>query len=433
MVSSDLSDTTLVHLIYIHGFNGSPSHIHNIHLNLQDHLCALIQPTPRYRIQSSLYPTYKSRKPISHATKNFMEWLSTQPPGPVILLAHSMGGLLAAEAATHASNNPDEYPGAKPIRIIGIVAFDVPFLGMHPHVVVSGIASLFDDDRPKEKKIDLQPDISIVDPRVTDDWDTYKRTLDQHGNFILTGQHPSMSRLSLTSTSSSTSSHHAKPQLLERAAAFLDTHENDPLVKWLNKHKDAPFEAGRQQIVERFQFGSCMFDPVELVERYKRLVARVLTIESTDASATSSLVPSPLSLGSSAEKSSSQSSCLGEHERVEKEAAKQARAEEKEWERQLKRIQKQRVAEEKALRKAEEGRSKPGRHFIVLPSGLGQVLGGADKWERVIIGGVDDEVNAHCGLFIRGKNPDYDGLVERVGQRVLSWCGKVCEMNICYA
>ena len=45
-----------------------------------------------------------------------------------------MGGLLTAEAAL------DPSPVAR--RIIGVLAFDTPFLGMHPHVVVSGIASL---------------------------------------------------------------------------------------------------------------------------------------------------------------------------------------------------------------------------------------------------------------------------------------------------
>jgi len=62
------------------------------------------------------------------------------------------------------------------------------------------------------------------------------------------------------------------------------------------------------------------------------------------------------------------------------------------------------------------------RHFIVLPTGLGRTLGGGDNWESVVIGGVQDEVAAHCGLFIRSQNLDYDGLVERVGKRVLAWC-----------
>lgn len=71
--------------------------------------------------------------------------LQIDPPGPVILLAHSMGGLLAADAAL--SQRPEA------ARIIGITFFDVPFLGMHPHVILSGIASLFPkDEKPKSEK-----------------------------------------------------------------------------------------------------------------------------------------------------------------------------------------------------------------------------------------------------------------------------------------
>lgn len=85
----------------------------------------------------------------------------------------------------------------------------------------------------------------------------------------------------------------------------------------------------------------------------------------------------------------------------------------KDDEKRLKKMQKSHDKEAK--------KGKVGRHFIVLPTGLGKVLGGGDNWEKVLVAGVKDEVGAHCGLFIRGQNLDYDGLVERVGQRVISW------------
>ena len=54
-----------------------------------------------------------------------------------------MGGLLVAEAATD-KNSPQSK------RIIGVLAFDTPFLGMHPHVIISGIASLFNKKEGEE-------------------------------------------------------------------------------------------------------------------------------------------------------------------------------------------------------------------------------------------------------------------------------------------
>ena len=100
-----------------------------------------------------------------------------------------MGGLLAAEAATHPSNNPDKHPGAKPTRIVGMVAFDTPYLGMHPHVVVSGLASLFgaQDEKKSDKteeEMNDDPGVNIVDGGVTDNWDEVKKNWDGTSLFL---------------------------------------------------------------------------------------------------------------------------------------------------------------------------------------------------------------------------------------------------------
>ena len=50
----------------------------------------------------------------------------------VVLLGHSMGGILSAEVALLNKH-----------RILGTVNFDTPFLGMHPGVIASGLGSLF--------------------------------------------------------------------------------------------------------------------------------------------------------------------------------------------------------------------------------------------------------------------------------------------------
>jgi hypothetical protein len=92
-------------------------------------------------------------------------------------------------------------------------------------------------------------------------------------------------------------------------------------------------------------------------------------------------------------------------------------------EEQAKRLGMQRETDAKNTEK--RNKVKLGHHFVVLPTGLGHVLGGGDKWEKVMIRGVEDEVAAHTGLFIRDRNLDYVELVERVGKRLLGWCEKL--------
>lgn len=238
---------------------------------------------------------------------------------------------------------------------------------------------------------------------------------------------------------------------------FLSTVSEDPLVKWARKHSDAPFIAGKTWIVEHFQFGSCMFDVSDLKERYARLVAweglwanywtetlprkkhdkelnapadgggvddaaaknrdkendlalleTGMTEPKDDAYATAPSSPTSMTPPSPTSRATPTAADL----KAAQKAAKNA--------------EKARIREEKAVEKATKKEAKKGvvppRHFIVLPTGLGRALGGSEKWEPVVIAGVQDEVAAHCGLFIRDQNLDYDGLVERVGKKVLKWC-----------
>lgn len=237
---------------------------------------------------------------------------------------------------------------------------------------------------------------------------------------------------------------------------FFSSHTDDPLVLWAQKHSDAPFAAGKRWITEHFQFGSCMFDVPDLKQRYARLVAwegfwvnywtetvarkkeggagggeesgdkvseeggaenDVTLLETGIADLSTSTPPAPpadIALEQHSDSPAPSTPTPSELKATQKAEAKAEKARLKEEK-----------ATEKAIKKAEKKGVVLPRHFIVLPTGLGRALGGSDKWEKVAIGGVQDEVAAHCGLFIRGQNLDYDGLVERVGARVLKWCETV--------
>ncbi|KAF7986032.1 hypothetical protein HWV62_41386 [Athelia sp. TMB] len=454
--------------------------------DLQQHLANVFPP--HLKVQSSLYPTYKSKKPISFATHNFLEWLETQPPGPVILMAHSMGGLLAADAATNTSN--------KAHRVIGMVAFDTPYLGMHPHVVISGIASLIpkDDDeekksKPSERKMN-HPHVAIVDEAVTDDWEAYKQRGPSVSLFICGDERatdgdiePEASKSSISIGSSHTQSFSATPPTLppysphspptspgsssldpefyinkalshpfvSGSLKFISAAKDDPLVKWARKHSDAPFVAGKTWIVEHFQFGSCMFDISDLKERYARLVAweglwvnywtetlprkkggemaEIEVGEQRDKENDVALLETGIAEPNVATDENASEQPLSPAMTANSPSTSELKAMQKAEAKATSKAEKERLKEEKAVVKAAQKAAKKGivppRHFIVLPTGLGRILGGSEKWEGVVIAGVQDEVAAHCGLFIRDQNLDYDGLVERVGAKVLKWCESV--------
>jgi surfactin synthase thioesterase subunit len=59
------------------------------------------------------------------------------PEVDVILLGHSLGGLVAADVALMLSEN-----AAQKHRILGLMNFDALFLGLHPLVISTGISSV---------------------------------------------------------------------------------------------------------------------------------------------------------------------------------------------------------------------------------------------------------------------------------------------------
>jgi len=62
------------------------------------------------------------------------QWGASRLACSAITIHCYASGLLAAEVAISPS------PIAQ--RVVGVVGLDVPFLGLHPHVIISGIASL---------------------------------------------------------------------------------------------------------------------------------------------------------------------------------------------------------------------------------------------------------------------------------------------------
>lgn len=91
-------------LIYIHGFMGSDASFQSFPAHVHSYLKLALSET--HAIHTKIYPRYKTYKSLDVARDNFSKWLAPHesPTTDVVLIGHSMGGLLAADIALMASN-----------------------------------------------------------------------------------------------------------------------------------------------------------------------------------------------------------------------------------------------------------------------------------------------------------------------------------------
>ncbi len=84
-------------MVYIHGFMGNNSSFRSFPAHVHSFLKGLLAET--HTIHTKIYPRYKTYKSIDVACDNFSKWLEPHesPTTDVVLIGHSMGGLLAAE------------------------------------------------------------------------------------------------------------------------------------------------------------------------------------------------------------------------------------------------------------------------------------------------------------------------------------------------
>jgi hypothetical protein len=189
----------------------------------------------------------------------FQELLTTcrlcpheSPTTDVILLGHSLGGILAAEVTLLFSHTPNSN-WLYQHRILGVIAFDTPFLGMHPRVVGTGIASLF---RPTPE----MPEPTFPSGQTSPNSATNGSLLSpsesvMSGLFSLPESDPNYNP--------SYSNDFRRPQRskLENAWYF-----------W-NKHCGELKEATLSYVTSHFEFGGCLADYPGLKRRYEAIRA----------------------------------------------------------------------------------------------------------------------------------------------------------------
>ncbi|KAG8414653.1 hypothetical protein J3459_014199 [Metarhizium acridum] len=256
-------------IVYIHGFYGNdqsfrsfPAHVHAL-------LKELLAET--HVIHSKIYPRYKTYKAIEVARDNFSAWLEPHEGDgtDVVLVGHSMGGLLAGELVLMPNTNPYKTQPFKH-RILGTVAMDSPFLGLHPSIVVSGIAGLF---QPSPNQGDLheqqqqpgQEELSTSPGPEPSSSTEGLPSIDSRIDLIDTGASPRPQR-------QPTDPYFDPP--FYNDAPFLEKPLVKRLINFTTKHKrEGLLNAVGRHIISHLEFGGCLADYRGLHVRYNRLRA----------------------------------------------------------------------------------------------------------------------------------------------------------------
>ncbi|KAG2156219.1 hypothetical protein DEU56DRAFT_225034 [Suillus clintonianus] len=135
----------LLLIIFIHGFKGTDTTFENFPSRLEHVLKETVQ---NLRVECVLFPAYETKGQLNAAVEHFADWLTTLTvqrevadgkgggagKAKIVLCGHSMGGLLAADALlAFVNSRPDKDAPLWP-KIIACIAFDTPYLGLHPAV-----------------------------------------------------------------------------------------------------------------------------------------------------------------------------------------------------------------------------------------------------------------------------------------------------------
>ncbi|KAK4229801.1 hypothetical protein QBC38DRAFT_452837 [Podospora fimiseda] len=261
--SSGLTDNrrTLL-LIYIHGFMGNDSSFRSFPAHVHNYLKEALVET--HVIHTKIYPRYKTYKSIDVACENFSRWLAPHESDTtdVVLVGHSMGGLLAADVVLMPSH--DYSPNASPFRhrILGIICLDAPLLGLHPGIVLSGIASLFRPaPAPPSREVKAE-DHASFDSRPSG-------TLSPDPSIYEQVRPPSGAPSPTLAPGPDDSTYNP---VFFNDAAFVDRGWLKNIAHFANKHKQENLvQAAANHIMSHLEFGGCLADYSGLRTRYTRI------------------------------------------------------------------------------------------------------------------------------------------------------------------
>ena len=196
------------------------------------------------------------------------------PDTDVILLGHSMGGILAAEVTLMPSVTDDTRKLRH--RVIGTINFDTPFLGIHPGVVASGLGSLFrpapGSPKPEPATTNLAQQPASFNQQAQPGEDSFIPNSDGSSTTLPVPQ----STTPLTS-----------PPLSPYLCTPIDDPNYDPpfpndnlltprlgwsnALHFINKHSDGLVRATKTYVTSHLEFGFALVDHKTLKPRYRTI------------------------------------------------------------------------------------------------------------------------------------------------------------------
>lgn len=255
-------------VVYIHGFMGNDSSFRSFPAHLHSLLRQALAKT--HVIHTKVYPRYKTYKAIDVARDNFSKWLEPHesPTTDVILIGHSMGGLLAADIALLPPYGVASGPPFRH-RILGTISMDAPLLGLHPGIVVSGIASLF---RPAATPAavdgtnESRQSSATPTGRISPDPNIYSEVAPPSGAISPTSPFPPP-----PDADRPVQDPYFNPPFFNDVS-FIDRGWFKNIANFAKKHKEENLvEAAASHILNHLEFGGCLANYSELNARYNKL------------------------------------------------------------------------------------------------------------------------------------------------------------------
>jgi len=133
-------DKKQVTIVYVHGFLGNKHTFHEFPELLKDALKI-------YNIEvfNKVFPAFDTNGVFDDFVNMIISWLYSQEISyPIILMGHSMGGILNADVYRKISNgdvNP-EYKDKTPPKIVGVFGFDTPFFGLSSSIAGASVRKI---------------------------------------------------------------------------------------------------------------------------------------------------------------------------------------------------------------------------------------------------------------------------------------------------